>query len=288
MSPATLVRDRGRPGRTAKRRRRRQGLACVAVAGACIAGVAILATKVMSSGGPTTPSACQVASIDGKGIYSLGPVQAQNAAIIAAVAQRKHLPDHAATVALAAALQESQLLNLPYGDRDSLGLFQQRPSQGWGSPTQLLNPDYAASAFYDALVKIDGWQTMAVTDAAQAVQHSAAASAYAAWEPEARSFASALTGEVPAGLTCHLDGFSGSVPAAGALAGAASEEFGQPALGMPLAFKLGWQVAIWAVTHAYAYHIRSVTYDNQTWTMATGKWTHDYATTHSPDTVTIG
>ena len=72
------------------------------------------------------------------------------------------------------ALQESGLHNLSYGDRDSLGLFQQRPSQGWGTPAQIMSPRHAAAAFYRRLSRIAGWQAMPVTEAAQTVQHSAA------------------------------------------------------------------------------------------------------------------
>jgi len=112
-------------------------------------------------------------------------------------------PHHAVTVALAAALQESLLRNLPGGDRDSVGLFQQRPSQGWGTPAQLTDPRYAAAAFYRALGRISGWSTMPVTDAAQRVQHSATPEAYANWEAEARVLARILTREVPETIVCH-------------------------------------------------------------------------------------
>ena len=81
--------------------------------------------------------------------------------------------------ALAAAFQESGLHNLSHGDRDSLGLFQQRPSQGWGTPSQIMDPGYAAGAFYHRLAQVTGWQTTSVTDAAQQVQRSAAPDAYA-------------------------------------------------------------------------------------------------------------
>src|SRR4051812_31294174 len=80
--------------------------------------------------------------------YTLDVEQAANSTTIAAVGKRLGLPDHAVTVALAAALQESRLQNLAYGDRDSLGLFQQRPSQGWGTSTELVRPSYAAAAFF--------------------------------------------------------------------------------------------------------------------------------------------
>src|SRR4051812_35321192 len=99
--------------------------------------------------------------------------QAENASIIAAVAERRELPARAITIAIATALQESKLQNLDSGDRDSVGIFQQRPSQGWGSPRQLTDPYFATNAFYDALVKVDGYQDMPITEAAQAVQRSA-------------------------------------------------------------------------------------------------------------------
>src|SRR5829696_2276626 len=90
--------------------------------------------------------------------YSMSTEQAANAATIAAVAVKRELPVRAVAIALATALQESKLINLEYGGRDSLGLFQQRPSQGWGSPGQILDPRYAAAKFYDALVAVPGWE----------------------------------------------------------------------------------------------------------------------------------
>src|SRR4051812_13895969 len=134
----------------------------------------------------------------------LDPEQAGNAAIIAAVAVRRGLPGRAATIGIATAMQESKLRNLPGGDRDSIGLFQQRPSQGWGTPAQVRDPVYASNAFYDVLVKIEGYEDLPITKAAQKVQRSAFPSAYADHEPEARILASALTGYSPAGLSCVL------------------------------------------------------------------------------------
>ena len=96
--------------------------------------------------------------------------QAENAALIAGISVRRGLPARAASIAIATALQESKLRNLEGGDRDSLGLFQQRPSQGWGTRRQIMHPTYATNAFYDALVKVDGYADMPITEAAQAVQ----------------------------------------------------------------------------------------------------------------------
>lgn len=205
-------------------------------------------------------------------VYVLSPDQAQNASVIAAVAIQMRLPDHAVTVALATAYQESQLENLRYGDLDSIGLFQQRPSQGWGTAAQIENPVYAATAFYDHLLQVPGWETLPVTQAAQAVQRSGSPDAYAQWESEARSLAMAFTGEVPAGIACHLDGFGGHSPALPALTSADATELGTPGFGVPVSTARGWQVAAWAVAHAYNYHLTSVTFDGRVWTPSSGSW----------------
>ena len=135
-------------------------------------------------------------------VYRLDRAQVANAVIITDAARALGLPHHAVTVAVSAALQESRLRNLPAGDRDSLGVFQQRPSQGWGTPAQILDPRLASLAFLRALARIDQWQTMPVTVAAQLVQRSATPTAYARAEPEARAIARATTGELPRTLTC--------------------------------------------------------------------------------------
>jgi hypothetical protein len=139
----------------------------------------------------------------GETSYPLDREQAANANIVAGAAGALGLPHHAVTVAIAASLQESRLHNLAHGDRDSLGLFQQRPSQGWGTPSQILNPRSAADSFFRRLAQIPNWQTMPVNDAAQRVQHSATPTAYTQWEPEARAIARATTGELPGALTCR-------------------------------------------------------------------------------------
>jgi hypothetical protein len=257
----------------------------VAVLLVVVAVVAVVVVVVTRIPPEPVPSTCSVSSVGGSGSLSITPEQAQNAAIISAVALRKGVPDHAVTVALAAALQESKLLNLPYGDQDSVGLFQQRPSQGWGTAAQIMDPNYAASAFYDHLVLIDGWQAMPVTEAAQLVQRSAAPNAYAFWEAKARALARALTGETPAGLTCHLAGYGGSVPPSGELAAAASQEMGSNLVGVPVSAKTGWRVATWAVAHAYNYHLDSVTFAGWRWTSGSGSWGQGGVSTSSVVTV---
>lgn len=239
-----------------------------------VVAAAVGASVVLSHHASSPPApACTVASTTPGASFTLSPSQAQNASIVAAIAYSRSLPDHAVTVALATALQESELTNLPYGDRDSVGLFQQRPSQGWGTRAQLLDPAYAASAFYARLVKVPGWTSMAVTEAAQAVQQSAAPSAYAQWEDEARALAVAFTGEAPTGFTCRFASFSGAVPAPGALQQAMTEEMGADLAGVTVDAKAGWATASWLVAHAYSYHVGHVSFAGWTWRSATGKWT---------------
>jgi hypothetical protein len=144
------------------------------------------------------------ASADGRHV-ELDLEQSGNAALIAAISVRRGMPARAATIALAAAYQESDLRNLEYGDRDSVGLFQQRPSQGWGTRDQILDPEHSITAFYDALEQIDGYRELPVTEAAQLVQRSGFPDAYADHEPDARVLASALTGNSRAAFWCTVD-----------------------------------------------------------------------------------
>ena len=120
------------------------------------------------------------------------PDQIANASTIVAVGKQQRIPEHGWVVALAVALQESSLRNLDHGDRDSLGLFQQRPSQGWGSPAQLRDPAYAATEFYTHLQHVTGWQEKPVTEAAQSVQNSGTPRAYARHESTARQLVASV------------------------------------------------------------------------------------------------
>ncbi len=242
---------------------------------------------------------------------TLDPEQAGNAAVIAAIAEQRGLPARAATIGIATAIQESKLRNLDYGDRDSVGLFQQRPSQGWGTAEQIMDPVYAANAFYDVLVKVEGYTDLPVTQAAQKVQRSAFPSAYADHEAEARIFASALAGHSEASLTCDLraaadlpleragsDGLTGrasSVVAAARLEtgrrGAAAEQSGTdeaqgaPAPGTAVRFAVtggeahrhAWALAQWAVARADGLAIGSVAVDGTRWSRESGTWVADPA-----------
>jgi len=141
----------------------------------------------------------------------LSAVQIGNARIIYDVSASLALPPQAPVIAIATAGQESRLINLPSGTADSLGLFQQRPSQGWGSPAQIMQPVYAATMFYAALVRIPGWQSLPVTVAAQDVQHSAYPDSYAQWQPLAETLAAEFSGQA---ADCSDDNGRG-VPATG-------------------------------------------------------------------------
>ena len=132
----------------------------------------------------------------------LTPAQADNVEAIAAVARERDLHPRAIVIALATAQQESRLRNLDYGDRDSLGLFQQRPSQGWGTPAQVQDPAYAAGEFYERLVDVPRWRTRRLTDVAQAVQRSGFPELYQQWEPMARALARALDDDGDLPLRC--------------------------------------------------------------------------------------
>jgi hypothetical protein len=208
----------------------------------------------------------------------LTATQARNASLISAIAVHRGMPAHAATIALAAALQESKLYNLRGGDRDSLGLFQQRPSQGWGTPREILDPVHATNSFYDALARVPGYAAMPVTVAAQRVQRSGYPSAYAVYEPDARALASALTGFSPAAFTCHLDPSSGT-PGPAARRAVAVRRSLAPAFGAvdvsvtegsrvqirASSDPQGWAIASYLVGRAPALGLSHVGYDGRDW-----------------------
>lgn len=229
------------------------------------------------------------ATIDA-GSASLTPEQTENAAVIAAVAVRRGLPARAVTIAIATAMQESKLRNLNYGDSDSLGLFQQRPSMGWGTAQQITNPVYAANAFYTALVKIKDYQTRPIGEVAQAVQHSADDShgfSYAQHEPDARAFASTLTGYSPHGLSCQIDTPSTSEPkTATAEIAAFYSAFTGTAMthGTTTTFPItgtatqGWSVAAYLVAQSQRFGLLQVSWDGWSWTPTDG-WKQSDSTT---------
>jgi hypothetical protein len=223
-------------------------------------------------------------------VVSLNASQAGIAATIAGVAQRDALPAEAVTVAYAAAMQESKLQNLDYGDRDSLGVFQQRPSQGWGTPSQIEDPVYATRKFFSALVRVPGYQRMPVYQAAQAVQHSADGYAYEKYQPMAARMASAFTGQVPHSVWCWYPQKISGAARVGAASAQLSRTFGaasaritaDPGIRVPAGSPGdGWAVAAWLVSHADQYRIDSVRYAGYLWSAADGArgWTRSVSDT---------
>jgi hypothetical protein len=261
---------------------------------AALAGVGLLAALVitvvaLNGHGPLAPPSCS-ATVSGTTVH-LTPEQMGNAATIAGIAQRRGLPARAATIGIATAMQESELVNVDYGDRDSLGLFQQRPSQGWGTAAQVQDPVYATNAFYDVLVKVEGYRSLPITKAAQKVQRSAFPDAYGQHEPEARVLASALAGYSPAALTCTLDADRpvAGVPGLRALRSALDHEQSRAEKsplerrpGLRLAptragsrepdaatrSRAGWSLAQWAVGQADRLGIARVYADGRVWRRA--------------------
>ncbi|WP_423836083.1 heavy metal transporter [Streptomyces cathayae] len=206
--------------------RRRGRLLRFGAASVVLLGVAGYLAVQYDSGGGSGPG-CRVVSGKGDGAtYEFTPEQAVNAATITAVGTARELPERAVTIALATALQESALRNIDYGDRDSLGLFQQRPSQGWGTPEEIMDPVYSAEKFYEGLEKVPGYTRLPLTVAAQRVQLSGFPQAYAKHEPDATLLAAALTGHSAATLTCK--GRPGTARAAGtdAVRAALARDFG--------------------------------------------------------------
>ncbi|GAA1424529.1 heavy metal transporter [Streptomyces thermospinosisporus] len=255
------------------------------------------------TGGTGAPG-CKVVSAEGDGAsYEFTPEQAVNAATITAVGTSRELPERAVTIALETALQESALRNIDYGDRDSLGLFQQRPSQGWGTPEEIMDPAYAAGKFYEHLVKVPGYTRLPLTVAAQKVQRSGYPQAYAKHEPDAALLAAALTGRSGATLTCEGRPAATRAAGADAVRAALVRDFGRdvldpagaevdgggkpsPAASAPAdsepgtvtlpvtaekgaagrsAGARGWQLAHWAVANASELHIKRVSYAGREW-----------------------
>lgn len=137
--------------------------------------------------------------------------QAWWTSIIIGTTVKRELPARAATIAMATVYQETGIRNLDHGDRDSVGLFQQRPSQGWGSVEEIMDPYYSTGMFLDALVKVKDWQTSDITETAQAVQRSGFPEAYRKHETNARALASTFTGWDEAAVRCLYDQVTGDL-----------------------------------------------------------------------------
>jgi len=284
---------------------RRALVAVVVLALLGAGGTALFVWWVDGSVGPVVLREMCSATVDGN-TARITPEQAVNASTIAAVAEQRGLPARAVTIALAAALQESELYNLDYGDRDSLGLFQQRPSQGWGTAEQVMDPVYASNQFYDALLRIDGYRDLEIAVAAQQVQRSAYPDAYSDHEPAARVLASALSGHSPGTLSCSIRpagvaeqaaGPDGLTPRAQTVLDELNQSFDGlevggfepggvssghidgsahydgraldvffPAYDDPDVTRSGWVVAHWLAANADRLGVATVIYDEQIWT----------------------
>jgi hypothetical protein len=249
----------------------RRAVLVLIVIGVLVTGTAFAVRSWITGKLPIAQSAsCDISNSP----YSLSTEQAANAATISAIATSRELPSRAVTIALAAALQESKLVNIEYGDRDSVGLFQQRPSQGWGSQGQLLDPRYSAGKFFDALVKVRGWETMQLTAAAQAVQKSAHPTAYQRWEDQAATLANAFTGAEPALLSCS---FPEPTVAAAPAKVMQLLDLELPATRLSASAQVGelrastpWATAGWLVAKADRLGIEAVALDGRRWTRTDG------------------
>ncbi|WP_245667445.1 hypothetical protein [Actinomadura macra] len=236
-------------------------------------------------------SGCEVRTAAGKMPLDLD--QAANAATIAAVAFRKQLPERAAVIAYATAIQESHIRNLPGGDRDSVGMFQQRPSQGWGKPPQLRDPVQSTSKFFDALVKVKDYLDRDLHDAAQRVQRSADGRAYAQHEPDGKLLARVFTGREAGSARCWYPPDKKTAPRRPEAIREMRRAFGgrlqldspKTPLGAVPSWdgikvtntRAGWAVAAWSVTHAQVYGLTEVRYAGRHWEADSGHdgWTKD-------------
>jgi hypothetical protein len=256
----------------------RRVLTVLAVAGAA-AGLTAYGVHVLF-GGLDLPNAQESrCDLVGTG-HAVSTEQAANASTVTGVALRRELPRRAVEIALATALQESKLVNIDYGDLDSVGLFQQRPSQGWGSVGQIMDPRYAAGKFYDRLVEVPRWRQRPLSEVAQAVQRSAFPEAYAKWEDEAVALANAFTGAAAAGVSCRFpaptvvalparvaDLAGLDLPVTRLSASARTLQL-RPAAGQ------GWATASWLVAHADRLGIDTVGHAGRRWTRSDG-WADD-------------
>ncbi|MEY9871913.1 hypothetical protein ABH931_001386 [Streptacidiphilus sp. MAP12-33] len=299
-----------------RRRRRRRMLACLPFV-VLLVVAAVVVALLLGKGRNLLPGpvaeGCEVDTPDG--IVQLSLDQMQNASTIAAVATSRNLPERAVTISLATAMQESRLTNLNGGDRDSIGLFQQRPSQGWGTPEQIADPVYATNRFLDKLVAIPGYAQLPLTEAAQDVQHSGFPDAYAQHEADAQTLSGALTGRVPSALNCTVNGVGTSNPAGSGATTLQSElkkDFGRvvstsaPAAvpstdaaspsaapeqrlavtvhGTAYQSQRAWAVAQWSVAHAKTLHITAVEYAGKIWTSGDSEKGWVQASSASPGT----
>jgi hypothetical protein len=227
-------------------------------------------------------------TVEADGQVELDHEQLANAATITAVGVRLDMPDRAVVVALATAMQESKLRNLPHlgggNDHDSVGLFQQRPSQGWGTEEEVGDPRYASERFYLALRDVAGWEDMRVTDAAQRVQRSAYPEAYERWSPDASVLATAFLGQASGAVSCRApdDPPLSGEEAAAALGAQLAQDWGDQtpvAIADPPGVTVtagdngaGWRYAHWLVSRAASHGVTRVQFADLEWTATQNSW----------------
>jgi cell wall-associated NlpC family hydrolase len=205
--------------------------AAVAATGSGALDPAITAGEVACTTVATVPAQ----KLDVAGV-ALDAGQAANARTIRDVGVALAVPARGQVIAIATAMTESTLRNLDHGDADSLGLFQQRPSAGWGTPAQLTDPVYASTRFYRALLAVPEWQTLPLAVAAQDVQRSGFPDRYAAFEPLATALVTSF-----AGLTSGCATLDADTPLTGDAAGALPAGFALPAgTPVPVATAITW------------------------------------------------
>jgi hypothetical protein len=228
------------------------------------------------------------------GTEALDLEQAANAATIAIVAAGRKLPERALVIAYATAEQESHIRNLEFGDLDSVGLFQQRPSQGWGAKERLMDPVYASHRFFAALAKVKDYRRRSVAEAAQRVQRSADGSAYAQHVAMAQTLAAAYIGRRAMAVRCWFTPGRRTQERRAAALRELRRTFGPTpppvrgdavAIGSP---RQGWAVAAWAVSHAQTYGLTEIRYAGRHWTSGNGHagWTKDDDAPHDRVIVT--
>lgn len=205
---------------------------------------------------------------------TVDPEQARNAAIIAGRSVKRGLSPRAASIALATAYQESGIRNLDYGHADSLGLFQQRPSKGWGTEAEIMDPWYSTTTFYQAMERVPNWEKKDINDVAQAVQRSAYPEAYRKHVPNARALASSLTGQTPASFSCLVRSAEPADPEG--LSGFLIKTLGKDTIKTEVAdgallvtaknAQDAWAVAHLAIANTASYGLNSATVGPYVWT----------------------
>ena len=250
-----------------------RGIGCLLVALVLLVAGVVGLVNALHDRGLTAPVPGQqrcVATANGRSVV-LDLEQARLTSIIVGLSVRRGLAPRAASIAMATVYQETGIRNLDYGDRDSVGLFQQRPSQGWGTVEQLQDPYYATRKFYEALVKVRGWETGDINDVAQRVQRSGYPEAYRDHEADGRVLASVFTGSSPGGLTCleragragNADGLVASLKKSlGAVDSAVDGATVTLDVGRE---RLAWAYAHHAVANAARYGVTAVTIGDQVW-----------------------